>query len=57
MIPSGNLSFMKWNFSWMDVWELNPEVLGLLWLMASATWGKITLTEDLHDWGRRAVTF
>jgi hypothetical protein len=23
--------------------------------MASATWGKITSAEGLHDWGRRAV--
>jgi hypothetical protein len=27
------------NFGWMDFWELNPEGLGLLWLMASATSG------------------
>jgi hypothetical protein len=27
------------NFGWMDVWDLNPQVLGSLWLMASATWG------------------
>jgi hypothetical protein len=26
------------NFGWMNVWELNPEVLGSLWLMASQTW-------------------
>jgi hypothetical protein len=39
----------------MAFWELNPEVLGSLWVMASATWGEITLAEGLHDWGRRAV--
>jgi hypothetical protein len=40
----------------MDVWELSPEVLGSLWLMASATWGGgIVLAEGLHDWGRRAA--
>jgi hypothetical protein len=39
----------------MAVWELNPEVLGSLWLMASATWDEITLAEGLHDRGRRAV--
>jgi hypothetical protein len=26
------------NFSWMDVWEFNPEMLGSFWLTASATW-------------------
>jgi hypothetical protein len=45
----------KNNFCWMALWGLNPEFLGSLWLMASATWGDITSAEDLHDWGRRAV--
>jgi hypothetical protein len=27
------------DFGWMALWELNPEVVGSLWLMASATWG------------------
>jgi hypothetical protein len=27
------------DFGWVALWELNPEVLGSLWLMASATWG------------------
>jgi hypothetical protein len=39
----------------MALWGLNPELLGSLWLMASATWGEITAAEGLHDWGRRAV--
>jgi hypothetical protein len=39
----------------MVLWELNPEVLGLLWLMASATWMGITSAEGLHDWRERAV--
>jgi hypothetical protein len=39
----------------MDVWELNPEGLGSLWLRTSATWGGIILAYGLHDWGRRAV--
>jgi hypothetical protein len=26
------------DFGWMALWELNPEVLGSVWLMASATW-------------------
>jgi hypothetical protein len=44
------------DFGWMALWELIPEVLGSLWLMASATWdGGITSAEGLHDWGRRAV--
>jgi hypothetical protein len=32
MILSGNMSFMKRNFGWLDIWELNPELLGSLWL-------------------------
>jgi hypothetical protein len=28
------------DFGWMAFWELNPEVLGSLWPMASATWGQ-----------------
>jgi hypothetical protein len=47
----------KKSFGWMALWGLNPEVLWLLWLMASATWGKITSAEGLHGWGRRAVPF
>jgi hypothetical protein len=27
------------DFGWIDFWELNPEVLGSLWLIAFATWG------------------
>jgi hypothetical protein len=46
----------KKDFGWMAVWVLNPEVLGLLWLVVCATWGEITSAEGLHDWGRRAVT-
>jgi hypothetical protein len=30
---------------WMYVWNLNPEGLGLLWLMASGTWGGFILAE------------
>jgi hypothetical protein len=41
----------------MVLWGLNPELLGLLWLMASATWGEITSAEGLHDSGRQAVPF
>jgi hypothetical protein len=26
------------DFGWMAFWELNPEVLGSLWLMAFVTW-------------------
>jgi hypothetical protein len=37
------------------VWELSPEVLGSLCLMASATQGEITSAEGLRDWGRRPV--
>jgi hypothetical protein len=37
MIQSGTLSFAK-RF-WIDVWELNPEGFGSLWLKASATCG------------------
>jgi hypothetical protein len=35
---------------WMDVWELNPEEFGSLWLMAFATGERgIILAEGLHD--------
>jgi hypothetical protein len=37
--PIRQLVLHERNFGWMDVWELNPERLGSLWLMASATWG------------------
>jgi hypothetical protein len=42
----------------MALWELNPEVLGSLWLtVASATleWRRNTSAEGLHDWRGRAV--
>jgi hypothetical protein len=39
----------------MALWELNPEILGSLWLMASATSERMLLAEGLHDWRRRAV--
>jgi hypothetical protein len=39
MIPSGNLPFSEKNFGCTDVWELNTQGLGSLWLKASATWG------------------
>jgi hypothetical protein len=39
----------------MDVWELNPEDLGSLWLMALRLREEIILAEGLHNWGRRAV--
>jgi hypothetical protein len=51
--PIRQLVFYEKDFGWMEVWELNPEVLGSLWLMAFATWGEITMAEGLHDWGRR----
>jgi hypothetical protein len=40
----------------MDVWKLNPEGLGSLWLMAYATWGEIILAEGLYDRGSGAVS-
>jgi hypothetical protein len=43
VIPIRQLVLYENNFGWMDVCELNPEELGLLWLMASATWGEIIL--------------
>jgi hypothetical protein len=45
----------KKDIGWMALSGLNPELLGSLWLMASATWGEITSAEGLHDWGRQAV--
>jgi hypothetical protein len=38
--PIRQLVLYEKDFGWMAFWELNPEVLGSLWLMASATWGK-----------------
>jgi hypothetical protein len=46
--PIRQLVLCEKYFGWMTVWELNPEVLRSLRLMASATWGGITLAEDLH---------
>jgi hypothetical protein len=44
---------------WMDIWELNPEGLGSLWLIAFAICGEdfvgIILVEGFHDWSRQAV--
>jgi hypothetical protein len=37
--PIRQLVLYERNFGCMDVWELNPERLGSLWLMVSATWG------------------
>jgi hypothetical protein len=37
--PIRQLVLYEKDFVWMVFWELNPEVLGSLWLMASATWG------------------
>jgi hypothetical protein len=55
--PIRQLDLYEKDFGWMAFWELNPEVLGLLWLMASATfgWRGITLAEGLNDLGRRTV--
>jgi hypothetical protein len=47
--PIRQLDLYEKDFGWMPFWELNPEVLASLWLMASATWGEITLAEGLHD--------
>jgi hypothetical protein len=49
MIPS-QFSLCETNFGCMDIWEINPEGLGLFWMKASATYGEIILTEGLHDW-------
>jgi hypothetical protein len=55
--PIRQLVLYEKDFGWMVFRELNPEVLGSLWLMASATWGGgIILAESLNDWGRRAVS-
>jgi hypothetical protein len=41
LIPSGKFPLgKKKNFGWMDVWGLNREGLGSLWLIASATLGE-----------------
>jgi hypothetical protein len=38
--PIRQLVLCEKDFGWMALWELNPEVLGSIWLMAYATWGK-----------------
>jgi hypothetical protein len=38
--PIRQLVLFERNFGWMDEWELNPDGLGSLWLMASETWGE-----------------
>jgi hypothetical protein len=35
--PIRQLALCEKDFGWMALWELSPEVLGLLWLMSSAT--------------------
>jgi hypothetical protein len=37
--PIKQLVLSEKEFGWMALWKLNPEVLGLLSLMATATWG------------------
>jgi hypothetical protein len=37
--PIRKLVLYEKDFDWTAFWELNPEVLVSLWLMASATWG------------------
>jgi hypothetical protein len=54
--PTRQLVLREKDFGCVALWELNPGVMRSLWLKASAIWGGGTLTEGLHDWGRRAVT-
>jgi hypothetical protein len=51
--PIRQLVLYENDFGWMAFWELNPEVLELLWLMTYSTLegGGVTLAEGLHDWG------
>jgi hypothetical protein len=37
--PTRQLVLYENDFGWMALWEMNPEVLGTLWLMAFAIWG------------------
>jgi hypothetical protein len=37
-------------FVWIDVWLLNSEILGSLWLKASATWGGRIHSSWRHPW-------
>jgi hypothetical protein len=37
--PARQLVLYEKNVGWITFWELNPEVLGSLWLMACAIWG------------------
>jgi hypothetical protein len=38
--PVRQLVLYEKDFDWMAFWEFKPEVLELLWLMASATWNE-----------------
>jgi hypothetical protein len=46
-VPFGQLVLYEKNFGWMDVWELNPEWLGSLWLRGF--WGSSSLIFDESD--------
>jgi hypothetical protein len=37
--PIRQLVLNENNIDWLAFWEMNPEVVGSLWLMASAIWG------------------
>jgi hypothetical protein len=45
------------NFSWMHIWELNPEEWGHFgWRPLRRGGGGIILAEDLQEWGNRAMS-
>jgi hypothetical protein len=50
MFKVGDITTGGKYFSWMDVCVLNPQKLGLLWLLASAIWGNniISVREILY---------
>jgi hypothetical protein len=59
MNSSGNLSFEKKIFGWMDVWELNQKRCDRFGSkpMRLAGGGGVILAEGFHDWGRRPFPF
>jgi hypothetical protein len=55
--PIRQLGLYQKDFGWVAFWELDPEVLGSISLMSSATWGRVEITsaESPHNWVRRVV--
>jgi hypothetical protein len=53
----GQFVLYEKDYAWMDVWLLNPEWLGALWLMTSATWGELFWLKASEIWKASRVSF